>query len=188
MKRHPFWVAAVVVVAAAGLLLGSTTAFGGDEPKPVTAGEFYTPDMTLDEISAASAGKPGEVIPPCPDAETIAQLKKEGLPSGPCDPLPEAGEELVLPATEPEPNPSTKDVCPGAFLNNLTPGGPTEVTTPCGPGAQMDVVKPATTTNDGRDCVKVTYRVAVDRPKQTATVCVGDPQNPDKPYVTNKVG
>lgn len=188
MRRNSTWVAAVVVAVAAGLLIGGTTAFGGSEPKPVTASEFYAPGMTLDEISAASAGKPGEVIPPCPEAAVIAQLKKEGLPSGPCDPLPEAGEELVLPGITPGPNSLTKEVCPGAFLNNLTPGGPTQVTTPCGPGAQMGVVEPAARTKDGRDCVKVTYRTAAERAEQTATVCMGDPRGPDKPHVTNKVG
>lgn len=189
MKRNPAWVAAIVVVAAVGLLVGSTTAFGGDNPTPkaATADEYYSKGMTLEEISAASKGTPGEVIPPCPDAETITALKEKGLPQGPCDPLPE-GEPMILPPKDdPEPTTNDQDVCPGAFSRNVdAPELPTRIETPCGPGAQL-VDHELFVNAEGTGCAKITYRVAAKDPIETATACVGDPRDPTKPYVTNKV-
>lgn len=194
MRRNPGWAAALVVAAAAGLLLGGTTAFGENDPtpKPITAEQHYSKDMTLEEISAASKGKPGEVIPPCPDAEVIAKLKAKGLPSGPCDPLPE-GEPMILPLEDPEPAAAslttTDDGCPlGVLVHNVgTSELPTQVNPPCTPGAQLTAWD-LFVNSEGRGCAKLTYRATAKAAAKTATACIGDPRDPTKPSVTNEVG
>src|SRR3546814_12393329 len=84
----------MVVGGLAGAAV-ATSSSGGDEP--VTATDHYTPGMTLEEVGRASVGQPGEVAPPCPDADTVTKLRDADIQVGPCDPLLEAGQATLGP-------------------------------------------------------------------------------------------
>lgn len=172
MNRRAIGVAALVV-AAAGALAGTASAFGGDEETPRTASDVYTSVMSPQEISDASQGKPGELAPPCPDEKTVADLKERGLPVGPCDPLPEAGAPLVLPLDLDE-HDASQTTCPGMFVRSGDAGAVSKVEGPCGPGAQIIDVQPYRD-KAGTACAKVTYIVAAEKAPETSSRCVNDP-------------
>jgi hypothetical protein len=189
--KRPIWVA-TIVVAAAGAFVGGTTAFGmptaihGGEA-PVTAAKYYANDASLEEISTASQGKPGEVAPPCPDAATVSRLKAEGLPIGPCDPLPESGDPVVLPEQglqTADEVPESASSCAVVFVHSLKPNGSSRIEGPCGPGARITNVEPFTNAS-GVECAKVSYMVA-DVRGQAASICAGDPYRATQPNFVSK--
>lgn len=191
MIRNHIWGAAVAVAVSAGALVGASTAFGTDDPQFVTADEYYSSEMTPSEISSASVGKPGDPAPPCPDAEIVTELKEKGLPVGPCDPAPEPGAPVILPPHEEGETDAAAvqeaEVCPMVFVRSTRAGGPTQVKTPCGLGAEIVAVEAAADAKDG-GCVEVTYRADAKSAARTEQACVGDPVSPSKPNVSNKVG
>lgn len=180
--------AAALTVAVAGVLVGAATAFAvtvQDEPR--TADDHYSAEMTDEEVSEASKGTPGEIAPPCPDASVVDELKAQGLPVGPCDPVPESGDPVLIPeSAEQEDAAPTGDVCPGTFIRSLTPGGPNEVQGPCGPGAEIIDVQPFTDAK-GRGCATVTFVAATGTPAKTSSVCQGDKADPSKPQILKDV-
>lgn len=190
--KQPVWVAAIVV-AAAGALVGGTTAFGTTTvkdraPEPATAAEHYAQDMTLEEISAASQGEPGDVAPPCPDEAVVTELKANGLPIGPCDPVPESGRPVIVPETAEAADDEiaeSGEACAGAFISSTRPGGSHRIEGPCGAGAQITDVQ-TYVDKSGTDCATVTYVAAATKPEQTSTICSGDPALEGQPNFVTK--
>jgi hypothetical protein len=184
MKRRSAGVAALVV-ATAGALAGAATAFGSGEKTPITASDYYyASGMSPQEVSLASQGKPGELVPPCPDERTVTDLKAQGLPVGPCDPLPEAGAALVLPpdVDEPAEDDASQATCAGMFVRSGDAGGVSQVEGPCGPGARIIDVQPYRD-KAGTACAKVSYVVAAGKTEKTSSSCVGDPADSSGPHV-----
>ena len=161
--------AMVLAVACAGTAVGAAIASAGGPPDPLTRAEVYRPGMSLPEVAQAATGRPGEFAPPCPDAATAAQLKEQGLPFGPCDPLPEKGAPVRVAAPGDEPPPADDVVCPVVILGK---GVDLTVTLPCGHGA--DVLASDVTVVDGEYCADVTYRTDRNAQSRRDTLCEGD--------------
>jgi hypothetical protein len=178
---------AVLVVATAGALAGTAAAFGGGDSPPLQASDYYTSAMSPQDVSDASRGKPGEVVPPCPDDGTVTALKAQGLPVGPCDPLPEAGAPLVLPPDDDQADEvdAGQATCAGMFVRSGDVGAVSEVKGPCGAGAQILEVQPYRD-KAGTACAKVTYVVAAGKAAETSSSCLGDPADASRPYVLAK--
>lgn len=95
-RHHLAAMVAATVVLAAGVGIAVGQVGGGDEP-PATVEQTLPPNPSLAEIAAAASGAPGEVLPPCPMPENVDRLKAAGIEFGPCDPLPEEGQQVVEP-------------------------------------------------------------------------------------------
>ena len=139
MKRNSAWVAALVL-ATAGAITGGANAFGADVTGPgtgpVTASEHYAKDMSFQEVSKASQGKPGEVAPPCPAASLVIKLKASGLPVGPCDPLPESGAPITLSDdSASDTATAAKDSCAVTYVGSTTAKGVKQIEGTCRSGA-----------------------------------------------------
>lgn len=179
MNRRSVAVGVLVLLAAGAISGAAMGAIGSDpQPEPVTASQYYSDDMSLEEISAASQGKPGDVAPPCPQAPVVQDLKTAGLPVGPCDPVPEAGRPVILPDQAAEQAASAQEnqdarICPAIFIRS-TDGASARVQAPCGTGAQI-VDAESFKDSSGRTCAKVTYLPAVAAAAKKATACEGDP-------------
>ena len=125
---------------------------------------------SLEEIAAAASGRPGELVPPCPDEETVTRLKDAELDFGPCDPLPEDGAAMrVPPESEATPESESKVVCPGIILGK---GVDLTVMIPCARGA--DILDARAVEVDGGYCARVTYVAEMASPPRTETLCEGD--------------
>src|SRR3546814_2360240 len=161
----------MVVGGLAGAAV-ATSSSGGDEP--VTATDHYTPGMTLEEVGRASVGQPGEVAPPCPDADTVTKLRDADIQVGPCDPLLEAGQAQIVPDDNIEPpEPTGAAVC--AVVNVRSEVGITG--TLCGTGAK--ILRATALQQDQGWFVKATYVLDGDAQPVTDVVCEGGPSNPD---------
>lgn len=170
--------ASILVVVVAGLMAGATTAFGGVNapPQAETAAEHYAAAKTLPAISAASIGKAGRVVPPCPSVQVVDKLKAAGLPVGPCDPTPENGSPVLLPEDDPalKMAPETpKSGCAVALLRTTSSGAPNKIEGPCGVGAQITDVQ-VFVNKAGRNCAETQFHPASDKPDENAVVCEGD--------------
>jgi hypothetical protein len=151
-----------LAVACVGTAVGTAVAVGADTSSPQRT--------SLEEIAAAASGRPGELMPRCPDEETVTRLKDAGLEFGPCDPWPEDGAAMrVPPVSEPTPESDGKVVCPGVILGK---GVDLKVTIPCGHGAK--IVAAEALTVDGSYCARVTYIAGTGSPARTETLCEGD--------------
>jgi hypothetical protein len=95
-RHHLVAMLAATVVLAAGVGIAVGQVGGGDEP-PANVEQTLPPDPSLAEIAAAASAAPGEVLPPCPTPENVDRLKAAGIDFGPCDPLPEEGQQVVEP-------------------------------------------------------------------------------------------
>jgi len=143
------------------------------------ADQFYDKDLTLAEISAASQGRPGQALPPCPAQPVVVKLKTAGLPVGPCDPLPEEGQQIVLPDDEQQPEAELR-TCAGVFLRTTTPGSVLRLVGPCGVGvaiSEVDLLKRIS----AAACARVTWVPSAGTEPRTETVCTSDPVDPSKP-------
>lgn len=136
-------------------------------PSPQTASDVYGDGMSLETISKLSVGKPGDVAPPCPAESLVTRLKAAGLPIGPCDPLPEVGQPIILPTAAATPNEESGRVC-----GDITMDGPT-VALPCGEG--MEVLSTEFPVVNGESCARVTYVPARGLAKVTDTLCPSSP-------------
>lgn len=168
--ERPFVIGAVVAVVL-GVALGTAYAMGQSDEQPKTAKDVFSTEMTLQEIARAASGKPGEVAPPCPDAETVVRLKTAGIEFGPCDPLPEAGAPFVVPAPgSPAQEETDSATCPLIKSGKGLPG--LDVSLPCAPGARITRVEPVKV--DGEWCMTVSYVERSGADPRTETLCKGD--------------
>ena len=187
MTRRSMLIAAVVVGVAGGVVVG-TSAFGGTDTDVITAAEYYATSMSPEEVSAASVGKEGEPLPPCPAVEVVESLKGAGLPVGPCVPVPVPGRPITLPDI-PEGEADRKDegpICTVVSLLTDVPGAPNEVRLPCNEGAAVVDVGELDS-NGGKSCVPVTFIASAGEKARTEVVCVGDPVDLDLPSLVRTV-
>lgn len=171
--------AVTAAIAATAMILFDSAPDGGDRRAEVASaaldeGETADP-QTLSEIAAAASGKPGEQVPPCPEPDIAQKLKEAGIPFGPCDPIPEPGEVVILPeasAGQPSDEGSSSVVC----LEIEADRGPTnlDVRLPCGKGAKL--LEREFVTVDGQTCVRVSYLPSENAEALEKTFC-GKPFN-----------
>jgi hypothetical protein len=136
--------------------------------------------MSLDQIGKASIGQPGKVAPPCPDAETVTRLKGAHIPIGPCDPLPERGQVVIVPDRNLEqPTPSNQPVCAHVTVRSAVG---LRGTLPCVAGARF--LDATAVQREGAWCLRATYVPGLGVGDVVDTVCDGDHPNADGLDVT----
>ena len=145
----------VPLLISCGIIAGAAISYAADDgPQPLTADEVYDDTMSLEEVAAASSGKPGEVAPPCPDAKSIQELKKADLEFGPCDPLPEEGQVIIL-GEQPDPGEESDAVEQCPIVGGSKAAHELNVGIGCDKGARL--VDWISTRDAGDACIKVTY-------------------------------
>lgn len=164
----------VVLVGCISGAAGAAFSIGGDDDTESghipTRAEVYTEGMNLEEIAKAASGLPGEIAPACPDEMTVHALKDAGIKFGPCDPAPEEGQPVRLPAADDEePGNDPKEVCPGTILGK---GVDLTIQLPCAVGAE--IVDANAVKNGDTYCAEVSYIEKAGAAERTETLCEGD--------------
>ena len=167
-KKHRPLLLLTLAVACVGAAVGTAFAVTQRVSDPQAPDEVDHEGISLQEIAAAATGRPGEIMPPCPDVETVDRLEEAGLPFGPCDPVPEAGAPALVPEPGDEPAPTDDEVVCPAISGKVG----VHVELPCAPGAR--IVDADIFEVDGRYCVELTYIAQKDSPSRTETLCEGD--------------
>lgn len=164
---------ALTVVGTSAVALAANV--GSSEPSP----EIPSPDLPLEEAAALATPDVGERMPACPSSEVVARLKEQGIPFGPCVPVPDdaspeqRAEALAdSPVYSPEPveEPKSED-CP--LFEIRTSEGAIEAKFPCGADVQggLSNLKDALVKHNGEHCLEFDYQL--DGKTETTVFCPG---------------
>ncbi len=149
----------------------ASIAVAASDRQPLSAAEVYTAEMDPEEVSRVSQGVPGQIAPPCPDAGRVEELKQRGLAVGPCDPVPEDGQGVLLNSeADPKEFESDGTSCPVVIGTKANPD--LNFALDCAPGAKIFDVYAVESADEV--CLSAAYLPSETSIRVEEILCPGD--------------